>query len=275
VITLFLHVVTSRYNFSQPGGVTMEQMNEALDAFAKRLRLGELVSPQTNIPPNTPLHTPTTGNVFLWSVNEDYVPARKKSGKLKFHKLPWNFHLSLSSLRTCIEHWENGVAWINEGDQVITHHTVPFKSLETMDFTHEATRNKFNKLKYVISVLEKVIPANTTLRSCYEEFIVPFLTKVVKSQTRKYKNVKVREIKPMSWSKYLHAYEKVNTISRPSATLMSATNVATAALMTTAEAVNANERGNNNRLDGFRIGLNAARSAMGDSLPQYNLQQIL
>jgi hypothetical protein len=42
----------------------------------------------------------------------------------------------------------------------------------------------------VCRILEKVIPANTTLRSYYEEFIVPFLTKVVKSQTRKYKNVK-------------------------------------------------------------------------------------
>ena len=55
------------------------------------------------------------------------------------------FQLSLSSLRTCIEHWENGVAWINEGDQVITHHTVPFKSLESSDFSHVLMRDKFNK----------------------------------------------------------------------------------------------------------------------------------
>ena len=146
-------------------------------------------------------------------------------------------------------------------------------------------RDKFNKLKYVISVLEKIIPANTTLRSCYEEFIIPFLVKVVNSQVRKYKNVKVRDIKPLSWYKYLHAYEKENNIIRPHVTLASATNVATNALSepsnrnssssstttTTTTTTTTAVSGSNNRLNNFRIGLNAARAAMGDSPPQYNI----
>ena len=38
-----------------------------------------------------------------------------------------------------------------------------------------------------------------------------------------------------------------------------------------------NNQGSNtsNRLDGFSVGLNAARAAMGDSPPQYNTQQSL
>ena len=122
------------------------------------------------------------------------------------------------------------------------YNTVPFKSLESSDFSHVLMRDKFNKLKYVISVLEKIIPANTTLRSCYEEFIIPFLVKVVKSQVRKYKNVKVREIKPLTWYKHLHAYKKENNIIRPHVTLASATNVATNAL---SEPSNRNSSSNN------------------------------
>jgi hypothetical protein len=59
----------------------------------------------------------------------------------------------------------------------------------------------------------------------------------------------------------------------PSSGNMSLSNISSST--TTAAAVNANARGSNNRLDGFRIGLNAARAAMGDSPPQYNTQQIL
>ena len=82
-----------------------------------------------------------------------------------------------------------------------------------------------------------------------------FLIKVALSQSRKYKNVKIREIKPTSWYSYFHKYEKLNIISRPNATTTTV------------------NQGSNtsNRLDGFRVGLNAARAAMGDSPPQYNI----
>ena len=125
-----------------------------------------------------------------------------------------------------------------------------------------------------MKVLEKVIPVNTTLRSSYEDFIVPFLIKVALSQSRKYKNVKIREIKPTSWYSYFHKYEKLNSISRPNVSLINSSST----LTTTATTVNpisttttVNQGSNtSNRLDGFRVGLNAARAAMGDSPLEYN-----
>ena len=129
-------------------------------------------------------------------------------------------------------------------------------------------RDKFNKLKYVMKVLEKVIPVNTTLRSSYEDFIVPFLIKVALSQSRKYKNVKIREIKPTSWYSYFHKYEKLNSISRPNVSLINSSATTVNPISTT---TTVNQGSNtSNRLDGFRVGLNAARAAMGDSPLQYN-----
>ena len=129
-------------------------------------------------------------------------------------------------------------------------------------------RDKFNKLKYVMKVLEKVIPVNTTLRSSYEDFIVPFLIKVALSQSRKYKNVKIREIKPTSWYSYFHKYEKLNSISRPNVSLINSSTTTVNPISTT---TTVNQGSNtSNRLDGFRVGLNAARAAMGDSPLQYN-----
>jgi len=187
-------------------------------------------STPTNIPCNAPLQK-STNNLFLWL--NDYVPLRiKHKGKGKLHKLPWNYQLSVSSLRTCIEHWENGVSWIDVSSQVITHHIVPFCSLEPVDFSHKHMRDKFNKLKYVMKVLEKVIPVNTTLRSSYEDFIVPFLIKVALSQSRKYKNVKIREIKPTSWYSYFHKYEKLNSISRPNVSLINSSSTLTTTAIT-------------------------------------------
>jgi len=104
--------------------------------------------------------------------------------------------------------------------------------------------------------------------------------------SRQQKNYKVRDIKPLSWYKYLHAYEKENNIIRPHVTLASATNVATNALLepsnrnsssstttttTTTTTNNTAVSASNNRLNNFRIGLNAARAAIGDSPPQYNI----
>ena len=101
-----------------------------------------------------------------------------------------------------------------------------------------------------------------------------FLIKVALSQSRKYKNVKIREIKPTSWYSYFHKYEKLNSISRPNVSLINSSST----LTTTATTVNpisttttVNQGSNtSNRLDGFRVGLNAARAAMGDSPLEYN-----
>ena len=103
--------------------------------------------------------------------------------------------------------------------------------------------------------------------------------------SRQQKNY-IREIKPLTWYKHLHAYKKENNIIRPHVTLASATNVATNALSepsnrnsssnnrtttTTTTTTTAAVSVSNNRLNNFRIGLNAARAAIGDSPPQYNI----
>ncbi len=142
---------------------------------------------------------------FLWK--KEYVPQRKlKTGKGSYRCLPYGYQLVNSGLRTMLELWDLGTNYLDPDSAQVTHQIRPLKRVEPDDFSHEKQRRRFSRLKKVMHILEKVVPDNTTLYTGYEKYIVPFLEKVIKSQTRKNKNVKVRRIQFMTWYLYLKAY---------------------------------------------------------------------
>tara|TARA_B100000242_G_C43047344_1_gene488965 strand:+ start:649 stop:2937 length:2289 start_codon:yes stop_codon:yes gene_type:complete len=203
-----LEKVMGKYNFSQPGGITREQLAEELQVWATKI-ISQGQSATTTAADKsldvTSFQLESLKTQFLWK--KEYVPQRKlKTGKGSYRCLPYGYQLVNSGLRTMLELWDLGTNYLDPDSAQVTHQIRPLKRVEPDDFSHEKQRRRFSRLKKVMHILEKVVPDNTTLYTGYEKYIVPFLEKVIKSQTRKNKNVKVRRIQFMTWYLYLKAY---------------------------------------------------------------------
>ena len=202
VIIPSMENVTAIYNFSQPGGINREELQEGLAKF----NFGNTWSscPADVVCEVDEFEVKNPKNVFLW--DHDYQPPRlRKQGAGSFRRLPWGYESTNCGIRTGLEMWENGTKYYDKDKKCVTHVIVPLKKVEPDDFSHIKQRTRFSRLKTVITILRKVVPSNLKLHDGYEEYIVPFLETVIRAQNRKNKT-KVRRIQFMTWHRYLKKY---------------------------------------------------------------------